>query len=169
MTFAISVSVESTNFSLTELEPNDPIKIKTGNTKTFCFLSDLHLGSLYDASDILEDVYDEATYRALNVGGGVVITLLEPSEDVREAALEEAKEAAEEAILGRINEISVSYDFQKYFTEVGSGKWAKQPANATTYETDEEHNLVEASYESLLRHPMDSFVVMMFQFSQILN
>lgn len=38
-------------------------KIRTGNTKTFCFLSDLHLGSLYDASDILDSVYDECENR----------------------------------------------------------------------------------------------------------
>mgnify|MGYP003292330705 CR=1 FL=1 len=148
-------NIYGSGFPNTYPETYDETKDYNGDTKTSktgsgsTATNNLNNDQLAYKEQILNPwLYDEATYRALNVGGGVVITLLEPSEDVREAALEEAKEAAEEAILGRINEISVSYDFQKYFTEVGSGKWAKQPANATTYETDEEHNLVEASYEN---------------------
>lgn len=58
-----------------ENESNDPYKVKTGNTKVFGFASDFHLGSRYDASDILGDVYDECEKRgvtALFCAGDVV-------------------------------------------------------------------------------------------------
>lgn len=58
-----------------ENEGGRPFKVRTGNTKTFGFISDLHLGSLYDASDIIEEVYDECEKRgvtALFCAGDVV-------------------------------------------------------------------------------------------------
>lgn len=54
---------------------NPPYKVKTGNTKTFGFISDLHLGSMYDASDIIESIYDaceERNVTALFCCGDVV-------------------------------------------------------------------------------------------------
>ena len=127
--FAISLQDEEYKMAYETFKANEnnlPIKIRTGNTKTFCLLSDLHLGSLYDASDILEDVYDECEKRGVTAifCAGDVVNGYDKNhflsfEDIAELAAEklpERKNIKFYTISGNHDD-SVSYDRSTHILE----------------------------------------------------